>query len=363
MNDDITVHVASWNTASATELCLRTMRRHAGHPFALAVGDGGSTDGSLAMLRDFAQRGWLELEVRAGRSHADWLDSWRRDARSRYLVFADSDMDFRRPGWLSGLAQRRRETGAALVALDVKPMTTGLREPVSGRLVRLMPAPTTWLFMIDTFQLGDISESMAPRSVDTEKVPEGCILYDTAAGFLEQVHDRGLRVVTMPRRYQRRVKHYGSLTWMPPAGEAGRRARDNRAVVGRRLRWVRTLDAADGGFTSMWASISLSPSLEEAVELVARARRKAARTFGAGPETRSSCSMARVAFSGTRTARQTRPMLTSWPLPSSPAPGGSSARRRSITSSSAVSTWSGSRTTCGGSSSVRRPRPRLRRVG
>jgi GT2 family glycosyltransferase len=66
MNDDITVHVASWNTASATELCLRTMRRHAGHPFALVVGDGGSTDGSLAMLRDFAQRGWLELEVRAG---------------------------------------------------------------------------------------------------------------------------------------------------------------------------------------------------------------------------------------------------------------------------------------------------------
>ena len=283
MNDDITVHVASWNTASATELCLRTLRRHAGHPFALVVGDGGSTDGSLAMLREFAQRGWLELEVRAGRSHADWLDSWRRDARSRYLVFADSDMDFRRPGWLSGLVQRRRETGAALVALGVKPMTTGLREPVSGRLVRTMPAPTTWLFMIDAFQVADISESMAYRSVDTENVPEGCILYDTAASFLEQVHDRGLRVATMPRRYQRRVKHYGSLTWMPPAGEAGRRARDNRAVVGRRLRWVRTLDAADGGFTSMWASIALSPSLEEAVELVARARRKAAGTLRRRP--------------------------------------------------------------------------------
>jgi hypothetical protein len=212
-----------------------------------------------------------------------WLDSWRRDARSRYLVFADSDMDFRRPGWLSGLVQRRRETGAALVALGVKPMTTGLREPVFGRLVRTMPAPTTWLFMIDAFQVADISESMAYRSVDTENVPEGCILYDTAASFLERVHDRGLRVATMPRRYQRRVKHYGSLTWMPPAGEAGRRARDNRAVVGRRLRWVRTLDAADGGFASMWASIALSPSLEEAVELVARARRKAAGTLRRRP--------------------------------------------------------------------------------
>jgi hypothetical protein len=283
LNDDITVHVASWNTASATELCLRTMRRHAGHPFALVVGDGGSNDGSLAMLRDFERRGWLELEVYAGRSHADWLDHWRRNARSRYLVFADSDMDFRRPGWLTRLVQRGRETGAALVALDVKPMAVGVREPVSGRLVRTMPAPTTWLFMIDAFQLGDVPESMTYRSVDTENVPEGCILYDTAASFLEQVHDRGLRVATMPRRYQRRVKHYGSLTWMPPAGEAGRRARDNRAVVGRRLRWARTLDTADGGFKSMWARIALSPSLEGARELLARVRRKASRMLRRRP--------------------------------------------------------------------------------
>jgi glycosyltransferase involved in cell wall biosynthesis len=284
LNDDITVHVASWNTASATELCIRTMRRHAGHPYALVVGDGGSTDGSLAMLRDFAQRGWLELEVRAGRSHADWLDAWRREARSRYLVFADSDMDFRRPGWLIGLVQRRRETGAALVALDVKPVATGLREPVSARLVRTMPAPTTWLFMIDALQLAGIPESMAPRSVDTENVPEGCILYDTAASFLEHVHDRGLRVATMPPGYQRRVKHYGSLTWMPPAGAAGRWAWDNLAVVDRRLRWVRTLDAADGGLASLWARMVLSPSLEEAVEFVARVRRKAARMRRRPPE-------------------------------------------------------------------------------
>jgi hypothetical protein len=277
LNDDITVHVASWNTAAATELCIRTMRRHAGQPFALVVGDAGSTDGSLPMLREFARRGWLQLEVRAGRSHADWLDAWRRDARSRYLVFADSDMDFRRPGWLTGLVQRRRETGAALVTLDVKPVTTGLREPVSGRLVRTMPAPTTWLFMIDAVQLAGICESMAHRSIDTEDVPEGCILYDTAASFLEQVHDRGLGVATMPRRYRRRVKHYGSLTWMPPAGEAGRRAQDDLAVVGRRLRWMRALDAGDGALRSACAQIALFPPLEEAVELVARARRKTGR--------------------------------------------------------------------------------------
>ena len=48
-----------------------------GGPFELVVGDAGSTDGSLAMLRDFEARGWLRLEVAAGgRKHAEWLDLW-----------------------------------------------------------------------------------------------------------------------------------------------------------------------------------------------------------------------------------------------------------------------------------------------
>ncbi|MGZ4735146.1 MAG: hypothetical protein ACXV8R_06035 [Acidimicrobiia bacterium] len=40
---EVVVHVASLNTAAATELCVRSMRHYAGHEFDLVVGDGGST--------------------------------------------------------------------------------------------------------------------------------------------------------------------------------------------------------------------------------------------------------------------------------------------------------------------------------
>ena len=47
---DVRVHVASANTRSLTELCIRSMERFAGYPFELYVGDVGSHDGSIEML-------------------------------------------------------------------------------------------------------------------------------------------------------------------------------------------------------------------------------------------------------------------------------------------------------------------------
>jgi len=127
VNDRVTVHVASLNTRSATELCVRSMRLHADCPFDLIVGDGGSIDGSVEMLEDFARRGWLTLQRRADRTHADWLDAWRSEAASRYSVFADSDLDFRRKGCLRDLVAQARLTGVALVALDIKPVSPTMR--------------------------------------------------------------------------------------------------------------------------------------------------------------------------------------------------------------------------------------------
>ena len=98
---DVRVHIASINTARVTELCIRTMHRYAGYPFTLVVGDGGSTDGSLEMLRRLERQGWLELEVAPnGRLRTEWLDHWFAECSERLAVFSDSDVEYLRPNWL-----------------------------------------------------------------------------------------------------------------------------------------------------------------------------------------------------------------------------------------------------------------------
>jgi glycosyltransferase involved in cell wall biosynthesis len=276
--NSVTVHVASLNTRAATELCLRTMRLRAGYPFDLIVGDSGSTDGSVGMLEDFAGRGWLTVQ-HANRTHAGWLDAWRSQAASRYLVFADSDMDFRHDGWLRDLVARARTTGAALVALEIRPPTKNMREPVSGRLVRMMPAPTTWLFLVDSVQLADLNASFAFRAVETDTVPEGCIVYDTAAALLEELQASGRAAVGMSASYRARVKHYGSMTWMPIEGEAGRRKRRNLRVIDRRLRAIRVLEHPGHPLGHVVARAALTPSLETGLEFWARVRWRAGRAL------------------------------------------------------------------------------------
>src|SRR5947209_19078503 len=101
----VRVYVASIDTAAATELCVRTMRQFAGHPFDLTVGDGGSTDGSLELLRELEARGWPELEVSSGpRLHAQWLDDWLVRCDAPLAVFGDSDVQVRESGWPGDVA-------------------------------------------------------------------------------------------------------------------------------------------------------------------------------------------------------------------------------------------------------------------
>jgi len=59
----VSVCIASLNTAQATELCVRSARRLAGYPLTIQVGDCGSSDGSLDMLRNFGAMECLSLEV------------------------------------------------------------------------------------------------------------------------------------------------------------------------------------------------------------------------------------------------------------------------------------------------------------
>jgi hypothetical protein len=219
---NVTIHVASLNTARVTELCIRSMRHYAGHPFGLVVGDSGSSDGSLDMLRDFESRGWLELEVAAGgRKHAEWLDLWLARCPTRYAVFSDSDVEYREAGWLADLVVKAESTGAALVCARMQRPPDSYDHPVTGAARKLAPRPTPWLLMLDTEQVrGRVEASFGYRDVVDESVYGGKVAYDVAAAYFAALESAGLTWAEMPESWQPKFRHFGGLTWLK-FGQAG----------------------------------------------------------------------------------------------------------------------------------------------
>jgi glycosyltransferase involved in cell wall biosynthesis len=234
----VRVHVASLNTALSTELCLRSAMRFAGVPFAITVGDGGSTDGTLEMLEGLRTSARIGVELETGYSkHADWLDHWHRNCRERWAVFADSDIEFLRPGWLADLVTTARQTGLALVAAEY---LEGGRviEPVAHRAVHAVARPAPWLLLLDVEQTRVVDRSFRYTQVETKAVPEGLLSYDIGAAFFEDFKTAGLTWQLMPSSFRRSYRHYSGMSWRRSAGgprERLLRARVRSRVLLRRL--------------------------------------------------------------------------------------------------------------------------------
>jgi hypothetical protein len=213
---DVVVHVASYNTAAATELCVRSMFHFADHPFRLRVGDAGSTDGSIPRLQTFAARGWLTLEVApGGRRHAEWLDQWLATCDARYAVFCDSDVEFLGRGWLRDLVRTATEQGAALVCARMQWPPERFVHPTTGAARRLAPRPTPWLLLVDVDQVrGRVDESFAYRDVVDPAAHGGKVAYDVGAAFFAALERCGLTWAEMPPAFQRTFRHFGGLTWL-----------------------------------------------------------------------------------------------------------------------------------------------------
>jgi hypothetical protein len=239
---DLQVHVASANTRRATELCIRSMRRYAGCEFDLTVGDVGSRDGSIEVLRRFESAGWLHLEVSPGwRRHYEWLDRWVSRCEARFGVFVDSDVEFHADGWLRDLVEAARATGAALVCASVVPLTENFIEPVTRQEMRLAPRPEMYLFLVDVPQVRELGVSFASRLDDPADVPEGALSYDVGALFFERLVGRGLAWVEMPAEYGAKYRHYGGMSWLPRRGALGRERGRHLARIGQRLFLYRTI--------------------------------------------------------------------------------------------------------------------------
>ena len=212
----VTVHVATLNTAHVTELCIRSMRRYAGRPFDLVVGDAGSNDGSVPLLRAWEAMGWLTLqEAAGGRTHADWIDGWIRACPSRFAVFSDSDVEYREPGWLSDIVATALETGAALVCGRMLNPSGVYVHPVTGATRRLANRPSPWLLLLDLDQVrGVVDATFQSRDVKDPESHGVGTSFDVGAMYFDALVREGLSWKEMPPEWRTKFRHYGGLTWL-----------------------------------------------------------------------------------------------------------------------------------------------------
>jgi hypothetical protein len=210
---EVRAHVASWNTASATELCVRTMQATAGRPFELVVGDGGSQDGSVEMLEQLERAGRLELQrAVGGRRHAEWLNLWLAECPAPYAVFVDSDIVFRRKNWLRDMVDAARANDATLVAAEIV-QTTQPTVDKHGTPIRWMPRPTPWMLLVDVEKARKLGVGFGFRSRNDDDGSGRRVMYDTGAALLEAVAEKEHGFVVMPPEWSRCYHHFGGLSW------------------------------------------------------------------------------------------------------------------------------------------------------
>jgi hypothetical protein len=236
MTGPVRIHVASFNTRRATELCIRTMHRYAGHPFQLVVGDSGSDDGSLELFEALQRDGWLELEQSPGRwQHQDWLDHWLATTPVHRALFCDSDVEFRRRGWLAEMVRTADDSSAALVASEMVMEHRNMIEPTGGKLVRARSRPAPWLMLIDAPAIRALETSFAFYARDNDQLPEGLEIFDVGGWLFHTIQDEGLAWTTMPEDFGRYYRHYGGLSWGRRSGLQAVRARLTAEMIGARL--------------------------------------------------------------------------------------------------------------------------------
>ncbi|MHB8328240.1 MAG: glycosyltransferase [Acidimicrobiales bacterium] len=212
--DTARIHVASAQTNPVTELCIRTIHRFAGYPFQLHIGDVGSGDGSVEMLRELSNRGWITLEISLGwRQHAEWLDQWLANCDVRFAVFVDSDVAFLKEGWLRELVDAAVSNDAVLVCAEFSNEEANYRHPTTGQAMRLARRPSAHLMLLDVPRVKDVGVSFAPVIEQDPSLPEGIRSFDVGGRFYEETLHRGLLSSSMPASYLTSFKHFGGLSW------------------------------------------------------------------------------------------------------------------------------------------------------
>ncbi len=208
---DVTVHVASKDTLLYTELCLRSMWRLAGRPFQLVVGDCSSTDGSQKLLRKLASEGRLTLQESAAETgHGDWIDRWRLECTTPYMVVVDSDVEFTQPDWLARLLASMGD--ASMLAYGVVPERTR-KETRFGEPIEytLLGRPDPCVLVLDHERTRHITAGFEWREEAGRWPPERA--YDTAGYFASVLEQDGQSWATIPAPVKASFNHFGGRSW------------------------------------------------------------------------------------------------------------------------------------------------------
>lgn len=230
------IYVASCNTRDHTELCVRSLHRHADVPFELVVGDSDSRDGSREMLDQLASEGWLRVEHSAKLMwHAAWLDRWLAAAHGPYALFCDSDIQFLR-GCLGDMRRVAERTGAAVVSPGLQ---TGGPYRDHRILTRSMPRPSPWLMLVDVPRLRSLNTSYAVVSEPAPEYPEGQRTFDVGSLLYQRALEAGMTHAGMGLLFRRSFRHYENASWgsVRPVGRIRRRSAAE--LVDRSLRTLR----------------------------------------------------------------------------------------------------------------------------
>lgn len=239
---DVTVYIASADTATCTELAVRTAVAHAGTPHRLVVGDSGSTDGSIEMLKRFRDRGWLDIEIAEDkRHHSEWLDLWVKTCATRWAVFVDSDVEFHRDNWLGDMVDVADRGGHGLVSAELLPAAPHTVEPVAQKVVYLAPRPAPWLLLVDCSAVRALGASFQFIAEPAPDRPEGTIAYDTGAKLFAALAESGVTWTAMPASFGSAYTHYGNMSWAQAHGPTIAHRMKVRRVQ-RRLRRARRRD-------------------------------------------------------------------------------------------------------------------------
>ena len=281
MSVTVTICVASLNTRDATELCVRSIRRFARYPYLLIVGDGGSTDGSVSVLSEFEDRGWLRLEQSPrARTHAEWLDLWRESCASDLLLFVDSDVEFRRRAWLRRIVAAAVQTHSAITYSEW--LHGGLHLDDDRQSSQVLARPAPWMLMIDQRQTHHLVSSFAVKYSNRNSSVGLPVIRDVGTAFFEEATRRGLPTLAMPLSYRRMYHHYGGLSWLPTTGRRGQKKLRDQRVVSRRLRQLRRLQSAASILSRLMAAARLAAVLQDACDLLFRIRARVLSTSKRG---------------------------------------------------------------------------------
>jgi glycosyltransferase involved in cell wall biosynthesis len=212
---DVTIYIASINTAPATELCIRSIFRYTDrNSYILSVGDCGSTDSSLPRLMRMLHDNLIDDVMLApnGRSHGAWLDLWTSSCTTRFALMIDSDIEIRDSNWMNVLLRTADDTDAAIVCaefVDEVPYCLDGR----GLPIRLARRPSAWMMLVNIAKCRDRDSWQFAMENDTS-IPEGQWALDTGARFMRTLSLAGEEVVAAPSSFLDSFRHFGGLSWV-----------------------------------------------------------------------------------------------------------------------------------------------------